>query len=214
MDEQIALRIINLPHRSDRREECILEGKRAGLSLGGGNFFTARHIEENGKIGCALSHAKNLADFLFEDSRAYILVLEDDFSVRNPGMLKGAIDSILKHSQNWDVYLLGHNATIPVESTHLKDTYRVINAQTMSGYLVGRAYAPKLIETYYRSAELLKRYEPLPEQLRSPAYHLLSCDMLWKDLQIKDRYWGSIPSLIFQRPSHSDIENRTVNYGV
>jgi hypothetical protein len=213
MHEQIAVKIINLPHRTDRRDECIIEAARIGFQITENEFFAARHIENNGKLGCSLSHGKVLADFLYGESRDYILVLEDDFSIRNPDTFRSTLDSILKQSANWDVYLLGHNAAIPIEGTPIRDTYKVINSQTTSGYLVGRSYAPNLVKSFYRSAELLSRYKSLPHELRIHAYNLFSCDILWKDLQIKHRHWASLPSLIYQRPSYSDIEQTQVHYG-
>jgi GR25 family glycosyltransferase involved in LPS biosynthesis len=213
MHEQISVRIINLPHRTDRRDECIIEARRIGFQITQHDFFAARHIEHNGKLGCALSHGKVLADFLHEDSRDYILVLEDDFSIRNPDTFRPTLDSLIAHAPNWDVYLLGHNTAIPIEGTPIGNTYKIINAQTTSGYLVGRSYAPNLIKSFFRSADLLSRHESLPHQLRNHAYNVFSCDMLWKELQIEHRYWASLPSLIWQRPSYSDIEKTQVNYG-
>ena len=96
----------------------------------------------------------------------------------------------------------------------MSETLRVLNAQTMSGYLVGRSYASRLIESHFKSAELLRRYRHLPEPNRHIVIAMSSCDALWKRLQFDDRFWAAFPPMIRQRPSFSDIEQRTVDYGV
>ncbi len=214
MDEICDLKIINLLHRNDRREECIREGARAGMHITQENFFTGRYVQHNGALGCALSHAKVLADFLFKDDRPYILVLEDDFSFRDVEKFHSTINSLFQQASLWDVFLLGHNEALPIEETPIAQMCRVINSHTMSGYLVKREYASKLVECYFRSAEQLRRYAFLPENLRIPARSIFCCDVLWKELQNKDRFFASFPSLIYQRSSYSDIEKKLVDYGV
>lgn len=110
--------------------------------------------------------------------------------------------------------MLGYNHAAAIEVTPLEGVFRGINSQTASGYLVKREYAPKLIECFFRSAELLNGFQNLPSPNKEIAFQAACCDMLWKELQIKDRFWFSIPSLIFQRASFSDIEKTHVDYGV
>ena len=214
MDKPFDLKIINLAHRLDRRKECFRECIRIGLGVTDNHFFSARFVPNNGALGCALSHAKLLADFLFENDKSHMMVLEDDFSVRDPEKFKSQIDVAISLASSWDVFLLGHNTTLPIEVTPAPEIYRVINAQTTSGYLVSRGYAIKLIECFYRSADLLRRYDHLPDGFRAAARSVFACDILWKELQTKDRFWTTFPSLIFQRASFSDVEKRDVSYGV
>jgi len=214
MEQYLDLKIINLAHRLDRRDESLRECVRAGLDVKNNIFFSARHVTSNGALGCALSHAKLLADFLFESEKSHILVLEDDFTLRDIEKFHTTINAILRLAGSWDVFLLGHNTALPLENTQVPEVFRIINAQTTSGYLVNRGYAIKLIECFYRSAELLKRYDHLPEMFRATARGLLACDTLWKELQTEARFWATFPSLIYQRPSFSDVENREVSYGV
>jgi len=214
MDNPFDLKIINLEHRLDRREESVRECIRIGLGITNNQFFSARHVPNNGALGCALSHAKLLADFLFESEKSHIMVLEDDFSVRDPAKFISQINVVMSLPSSWDVFLLGHNTALPIEGPQAPEIYRIINAQTTSGYLVKREYAIKLIECFFRSADLLRRYDHLPDQFRVTAKGLFACDTLWKELQTKDRFWATFPSLIYQRASFSDVEKRDVSYGV
>lgn len=215
MFDQVHLKIINLEHRDDRRNECLDELRHVGLTdAGSALFFKAKYLKNFGALGCALSHAMVLSDFLFNEEKPYALILEDDFSIRNTQSFVENINQLLNLAKSWDVFLLGHNQALPIEATQVANTLRVINSQTASGYLVSRNYASKLIETFFRSAELLKTYDSLPSPNKELARHHFCCDMLWKELQIKDRFWATFPSSIFQRKSYSDIESKVVDYGV
>jgi GR25 family glycosyltransferase involved in LPS biosynthesis len=212
--EKIHLKVINLKHRADRRAECTRELAKVGIEAGDETFFEAKAVPNLGALGCASSHGKALADYVFADEKPFVLILEDDFSIRDPETFVTTVNSFCSQDFLWDVLLLGHNGAVPIEPTHFGTACRTINAQTTSGYLVGRVYAVKLIEYFFRSAELLRRYQYLPDPNRTIAKSLFSCDILWKELQIRDRFVVPIPSLITQRASYSDVENQHVNYGV
>jgi GR25 family glycosyltransferase involved in LPS biosynthesis len=207
-------KIINLAHRQDRRNECLQELKDIHIENLSDIFFEAKFVEHLGAVGCALSHAMVLSDFLFNTDKPYIVVLEDDFQIRDQVDLVETINDAILHSSSWDVFMLGHNSALPIEATPMVNTLRVINVQTMSGYLVGRSYTPTLIESFFRSAELLKKYNDLPSPNKELAKSQFCCDILWKRLQIDDTYWATFPSVITQRKSFSDIEGRVVDYGV
>jgi len=214
MHDDILIKVINLPHRQDRREECLEEANIAGLSISPKSFFEARYLEHDGRQGCALSHAKALSDFLYDEDHPFVLILEDDFALRDAKEFSATLNMACQYAENWDVYLLGHNQALPIENTPITKNFRVINSQTTSGYIVGRNFTPKLIENFFRSANALRRYNSLNEQLRDHARHFFACDILWKELQTQNRFWAPFPSLIYQRESFSDIENRNTNYGV
>jgi glycosyl transferase, family 25 len=212
--DKIHLKVINLPHRADRREESLREFAKLGLTVGDEVFFAAKSQSDFGALGCALSHAQVLADFLFSSDKPFALIFEDDFSIRDAPTFAKTVTQFCSQDFLWDVFLLGHNAAVPIEPTHFENAVRVVNSQTTSGYLVGRLYAIKLIDYFFRSAELLRRYQYLPEPNKTITKSFFSCDILWKELQIRDRFVVPLPSLITQRASFSDVENRHVNYGV
>ena len=214
MKDQVSVKIINLSHRLDRREECRKEMAALGWDESHYSFFTARHMPEAPARGCALSHAKAIADFLFAEEKPFLLVLEDDFTLRTADEFLAGIAGATSQAGFWDVFLLAHNAAIPIARTPLKDAYRVINAQTASAYLVGRLYASRLMELFFRSAEMQDRVKNVPQPARDIASSLFRCDMLWKQLQENDRFCAQIPAVCAQRASYSDIEKKMVDYGV
>jgi glycosyl transferase family 25 len=214
MFDFISMKIIHLLKRVDRLNECNKELQRISISPDASIYFPAKEIPSLGARGCSLSHAMTLSEFLFNSDNPFVLILEDDFSIRNPSKFWGDIEAVIKHADLWDVFLLGYNHAAAIEVTPIEGFFRGINAQTASGYLVKREYVPKLIECFFRSAELLNSYQTLPSPNKEIGFQAACCDMLWKELQIKNRFWFSIPSQIFQRPSFSDIEQTQVDYGV
>lgn len=213
MKDLLSIKVINLEHRTDRKEECQKEFESIGLGVEDYSFFPAKYLPDLGARGCALSHARALSDFLFYDEKPFVLIFEDDFAIREKSTFVASLQDILKHGFFWDVFLTAHNDCVPISGTQLKNTYRVIHARTASGYIVGRLYAARLIESFFRSGELLKRVENLPSPNKELARSAFSCDILWKELQTRDRFWTQQPSLTFQRPSYSDIEKKMVEYG-
>jgi GR25 family glycosyltransferase involved in LPS biosynthesis len=214
MKDQVSVKIINLAHRLDRKEECRKEMAAIGWGEGDYAFFTARHLPDSGARGCALSHGKAIADFLFAEEKPFLLVLEDDFTIRADADFLAGLEGAIGHAGFWDVFLLAHNAAIPIARTPLKDAYRIVNAQTASAYLVGRLYASRLMEVFFRSAEMQDRVKNIPSPAREMANSLFRCDILWKHLQENDRFCAQIPALTAQRASYSDIEKKMVDYGV
>lgn len=214
MNNNIDLKIINLEHRLDRKNECIKELTKFNFETKEHHFFQAKHIENLGALGCSLSHAMLLSEFLYHSSKPYMMVLEDDFQIIENIDLFQVINQAIEHAKSWHVFLLGHNAALPIEVAPMKTARRVINAQTTSGYIVDRLYAVKLIAYFFRSAELLAKYKNLPSPNKEIAKSKFSCDILWKELQINDNFWATFPAIIKQRKSFSDIENKLVDYGV
>jgi hypothetical protein len=77
-----------------------------------------------------------------------------------------------------------------------------------------RLYAAKLMEIFFRSAEMQDRVKNIPSPAREMADTLFRCDILWKHLQDNDRFCTQIPALTTQRASYSDVEKKMVDYGV
>lgn len=203
--------VINLTHRIDRRDLATKE-LESFCSPCDAEFFSAKYTPSHGYIGAALSHAMALSTFLFNHDENFVLILEDDFQVRDLAFFS-EIHSVLSLN-NWDVLLLAHNTAIPIESTTVARVCRVVNSQTLSGYVVRRSFVPKLIECFFSSAQLLKKNLSLKEPNQSYARRIMACDIYWKHLQLNSIFLAVLPSAIIQRESYSDIENKIVDYGV
>ncbi len=105
--EKIHLKIINLKHRADRREDCARELAKVGTEVSDEIFFDAKSVPDLGALGCALSHAKALADFIYFDDRPFALILEDDFSIRDAQTFISTISSFCNQDFLWDVHAAG-----------------------------------------------------------------------------------------------------------
>jgi GR25 family glycosyltransferase involved in LPS biosynthesis len=204
--------LINLPRRSDRRAEAMSEIRDLKLNPELVRVVDAQYSPRNGVIGCAASHAYALSRFLFESDGPWCLVLEDDFTVDNKNEFQKKLEPLLTSEQNWDVLLLASNVAVPTEATIYPNVFRVINSQTASAYIVNRRYAPVLIKEFYESAYLLS--ETFRRFKNRSANLFYASDMVWKSLQLKDRFYAFLPALAIQRESFSEIENRMVSYGV
>jgi hypothetical protein len=213
MNEKIELKIINLEHRNDRKQECIEELKKINIFNTENIFFSAKYDEINGARGASLSHAMLISTYLYESQKEYLLVLEDDFLLTDEKLFLDVINYSISNN-NWDVTLFSHNYAIPISNTNNPNILRVINSQTASAYLVGRLYAVKLIEVFFRSSVLLSSYDNLNPPNKDLAKHYFCLDILWKSLQIDDLFLASFPALIKQRESYSDIVKKKVNYNV
>src|ERR1700729_580154 len=128
--ELLSVKIINLAHRTDRKEQARKEMAALGWDDDDYSFFTARHMPDFAARGCALSHGKAIADFLFAEEKPFLLILEDDFTIRADADFLPSLEAAIAQAGFWDVFLLAHNYAIPIARTPLKDTYRVVNAQT------------------------------------------------------------------------------------
>ena len=114
MLDLLHLKIINLEHRDDRRVQCLDELSRIGLfNTSDSIFFKAKYLNQFGALGCSLSHAMVLSEFLFYENKPFALVLEDDFSIKNTDTFFDNIRSLLPLSNSWDVFLL--HLQIPCE---------------------------------------------------------------------------------------------------
>lgn len=214
LSDFLYFKIINLTHREDRRNESITELEKANFLTSTYSFHNAKYCEGIGILGCSISHAMVLSDFLWNSDKPYALILEDDFSIQDHNNFTDQIIKILQNANIWDVFLLGHNQALPIENTVIPNTFRVVNSQTASGYIVSRNYVHKLIDSFNQSVIYITYAKSINEPFRKKLIHLSASDILWKRIQLDDRFLASFPALIKQRVSFSDIENKIVDYGV
>jgi glycosyl transferase family 25 len=214
MFDQLAVRVIHLQHRADRRAACDAEWSALGFDPAQMVYADAKRVDGLGAMGCALSHALTLTRFLVEDERPFMLMLEDDFQVVNKRGFRKNLEAVLRIQHRWDVFLLAHNTAVPIERLDASPVVRVIGAQTTSGYIVRRSFVPKLVACFLESAEQLQQLRNLPPRLLRAAQTHMAPDMAWKPLQMQARFLATMPALAVQRASFSDIEGKAVDYGV
>lgn len=207
-------RVINLESRVDRKSECVSQFQQLGVPYTEQNFFAAKLVSHDGALGCAMSHARVLSDFLYFSDASAAMILEDDFDIVDKGGFVGDILDILSVRAEWDVFLLAHNQALPVRRTSRDKFFQVFNAQTTAAYIVNREFAPKLMFSFLRSSEYLRRFKGVFGESPKILRHLVAVDMLWKELALSDRFVASFPAKIVQRASFSNIEGANVDYRV
>jgi len=179
----IPILYINFKHREDRNKEIINELNKYNLK--GERVEAIKH--KDGYIGCALSHIKCL-DIAIEKNYEQVIILEDDFIfLQNPDKLNLNI--------NYDVFLLGGTIYKCEKENNFN---KVIDASRTEGYIIKKHYYETLKECFNKSVKhLLIKHEF--------KYYL---DILWKELQIKDKFYFNNFGLIGgQREGFSDILN-------
>lgn len=201
---------INLDKRQDRWAEVQASCQQAGMPMAALSRFPACEDADFGALGCAKSHVAVLADFLTRSDASWCLVLEDDFEFVKPWAdFAQRFNALASARVEWDVLMLA-GANVMAEPPQPPGVARVFEAQTTAGYLVSRAYAPRLLACFADSVPLMERLRAV--QPRQYAMIRLSIDQVWKRLQRQDRWFILSPAVGRQRPSFSDIEGRHVDY--
>jgi GR25 family glycosyltransferase involved in LPS biosynthesis len=196
---------INLEHRTDRRQHIVRELQRMGLQA---TRIPAVHEPKREVLGCAKSHI--LATEQFLDSGAPCgIVLEDDFTFH--GDKKWVEDRLMRlfgSDVPWDLVMLS-GAIIESTKTNVRGLRKVSNAQTTSGYMVTRHFAPLLLQNLREGAALLEDCFRTTGKKK----HEWCLDQYWKQLQPRANWYIFYPKVGFQMDSYSDIEKRVVQYG-
>ncbi len=113
--------IVNLPERSDRREEMEIELKKANLTVDGEKivFFPAIKPDEKGEFpsigarGCLLSHLEILKQAQAKQMNS-VLFMEDDLAIS--GQIAHFSPQIkrLLAERPWSIVYLGHIENLPI----------------------------------------------------------------------------------------------------
>lgn len=165
--------------------------------------FPAIKNEENGALGCSKSQAECIR-IAKRNNWEYVVIFEDDAEILHPAVLSAQVNSFLaKHRDNWDVILLSGN-NYPPFKIEGPECFRVLNCNCCTSYIVKREYYDTLLQNFEEGIALFERFPA-----DKPRY---ACDIYWKRLQYKDRWFLITPICISQRPDYSDIEKCFVNY--
>jgi glycosyl transferase, family 25 len=196
----IPLHFINLASRPDRLRETEVEFAR--MELAGGFRFEAVK-EENGALGCALSHGRLLESV--DVHQLVVMVCEDDIEfLVSPQELRALLEEFLANPA-LDVLCLAFNliAKAQAVSPLLAIT---ANTATTACYVVKRPALERLEKSFLESARLIQEGQPLG---------LAAADQHWKKLQRRGVIFA-VPRTraARQRASFSDIEGQEVSYGV
>lgn len=211
MDHIDAIYYINLDHREDRNRE-FLECMR-DLQVPTQKIHRVPAIYDNiGALGCTRSHIKTIETFL-ESGLNICLVCEDDFQYKNKDTFWSDIKKVFDTNVEFDILQLSYNhqyypeyyyKTIDTDYEFLK---KVIASITSSSYIITRKFAPRLLENFKESSNLLRQFG----LINNKAFVL---DIFWHKLQPNCNWYLIKPSLGYQRESYSDVCKSHQNYKI
>ena len=136
------------------------------------------------------------------------MILEDDFEfTQSQDIINDLINKVFNSDiKNFDVLMLSSNTVYQYNLDNTPFVTKIIDAQTLSGYVVNRKFAPLLLHNFKQGLGLLEPFgNPVPEYC---------VDMYCKKLQPLSNWYCINPKIGKQAASYSDIEKRDVNYGV
>jgi len=190
---------INLEHRTDRKDHVTKELAILGIKCAT-RFNAIRN--QNGAIGCTLSHIKVLQDAQ-KNGLPYIMIVEDDIQFTKPELFKDQLNGLLQSKESWDVILIAGNNLPPYRKVN-DFCVQVVQCQTTTGYIVKADYYETLINNMK---------EGLVKLMKEPHRHFLyAIDKYWFFLQQRDKWLLITPLTVVQRVDYSDIERRMTNY--
>lgn len=197
---------INLEHRTDRlsyiNNEFNNKLKIQSITNNIPERFPAIK-NENGAIGCALSHIKCL-EIALERKYPYVFICEDDIEFLDPEHFLMSIRQFETiQPSNWNVFIVSGN-TIPPYRQFNQTCINVVNCQTTTGYITHYNYYKSLIQNFKDGISLLI------QNPRNERYFAI--DQYWKSLQLTQTWYMVYPPCVIQRTSYSDIEKKIVNY--
>lgn len=199
--------IIHLERRQDRHAHMSMELEKLGVPTEKVEWIDAVDLPQRPHLGATLSHIKAVETFLNSDLSC-CLICEDDFTPKNPETFW---DSIARVTTPFDILMLSHNI-LESEPTDHEGLVRVKRSFTASGYLLTRAFAPRLQENLVEGLERAVKEEG--ETGRKT--HRYCLDVHWEQLMKEEgvRWLAIHPAIGAQCPSYSDIEGHMVNHGV
>jgi len=202
---------INLENREDRKTEFLEEMRRLNVPDEKIVRINAVYKPGQGDLGCSLSHIIAIEQFM-NSGLTNCIVFEDDFTfTQDLRTINSEFQEVFDKQVNYSVIMLSASEieTANTEYTHLK---KVNNAQTTSGYMLTKHFAPVLLQNYKEGVKLLEDSYKIGKSIE--LQHPFCIDQYWKRLQPQSNWYMFLPKLGVQRESHSDIQGGVVNYGV
>ena len=197
-----AIFYINLEYRKDRRFQMEQEFARMGIK--NAKRFEAI-VHKHGLVGCMQSHLR-LLELAKKNGYKNILIFEDDFEfLVSKEELDSELRSVLGKQIPYDVLMLGYNMKKSAPLACHENIFKVMEAQTASGYIVHDSFYDKIIECY-RAA--------LPNLKATMLWDIYANDQIWKTLQPEARWYAFTKRIGKQRESYSDTTKKVENYGV
>ena len=191
--------VINLDRRVDRMDEIEAELARVELPF---ERFPA--IERKpGILGCGLSHLAVLKEARRRKLKN-VLILEDDFMfLVSKEEFWRMITLFFESGEKYDVLMLSYNEQHV--KGHTPALWKILEAQTASGYIVNASMYDRLIGLYEEAMPLLES---------TGKHWIYANDQIWKKLQPWVNWFAFRVRVGRQRPSYSDNSEAFMDHGV
>jgi hypothetical protein len=202
---------INLDHRKDRLEEFLQEMSKMGVPESKLVRIPGVYRPGKGDLGCSMSHCNALETFS-KSSNTNCMIFEDDFEfIEDIDTINNMMSEFIQTNVEYDVCMLSINSIENVD-TEWKFLKKVRNAQTASGYMVSKSFAPTLLANFQEGRRLLEdSYDNgKGDHIQGP----YCIDQYWKRLQANNQWYVFDPKWGKQRDSFSDIQNGFVKMTV
>ena len=193
-----AIIFINLDHRRDRKIHILNEIKKIDPTFQKTQRISACY-NNNGAIGCSLSHIKALELCLQHPEWKKCLILEDDFTFSSTELF----EELLLACPVFDMLLLAIGSEL-CELTEVPNIYRILSSQTASGYVVHQKYINTLLDNVREGYNLLCK-------IGNPVYNAI--DQYWKKIMQNGLWYSHKNKIGYQYANYSDIEKKYCDYG-
>ena len=202
---------INLDHRKDRQTEFLDEMTKMGVPDTKLVRVPGIYKPGQGDLGCSMSHLATIQTFL-ESGHSNCIIFEDDFEfTQELQNINIAFKNIFENNIPYDVCMLSSN-TIESEPTEWPFLLRIKSAQTTSGYMISKQFAPTLMKNFQEGSRLLEESYSSGKDTNIQAPYCI--DQYWKHLQPNHKWYVFQPKLGKQRDSYSDIQQGVVHMTV
>lgn len=186
--EDLKTYVINLDRRPDRLNELKLPISWERFSATDGQKYTESPVKERGWRGCYDSHLRLINKLKNEESN-YFLILEDDVEVCDNFIEK--LERIINElPKEWELLFLGG-----------------WNVGDKTKYCEGIDIANKV---YCMHAYMIKS-ELIDKLINKFSSRIYKVDVLLAELLPEINSYICNPTIAWQRPGFSDIENRKTN---
>ena len=207
MDKIDVVFYINLEHRTDRKEHFLKEiSKLCPDDLIHKIVRIDAIKNENGILGCTLSHIKTMELFLKNEDWKTCIIFEDDFTFyeSNIDLNNELLNEFLNNFKEWDVCNLSINPRCAIYSeTKHPNVKKAIEIQAACGYCLNKSFAPTLLNLFKICRDKISI---------DPNNKIYSPDIAWKSLQEKNNWYVLNPDLGYQMNNFSDIDKKFVEH--
>jgi GR25 family glycosyltransferase involved in LPS biosynthesis len=185
---------INLEHDIERNEKIVIELKKIFKNDDICRFEAVKH--NVGQIGCALSHINVLKNAMLQEKNNIFIFEDDVMWTHNTEYIINILNNIDVDDYNMIMlyYNIGFCENVLSLKHYKKSLYHVANGRSTAGYIIKKAYIPKLLEIWEKS---------LPNIMKKPGTEI---DRTWCKLQTpEEKFYCIIPRLMKIKSCYSNI---------